>query len=52
MTRRSKLKGYRVTKTKSGKTVVEQIPGYGLNVSRKIQQKNSKSVRVTRRAPG
>lgn len=43
-----KLTGYRITK--AGK--VEKIQGYGMNASAKIQQRKSKRVRATRRAPG
>jgi hypothetical protein len=48
MTRRSKLKGYRVVK-KGAKTVVEEIPGYGMSVSARIASR--KKIKVSRRAP-
>lgn len=51
VSRKSRLKGYRVTK-KGNKTVVEPIPGYGLSASAKIAQKNSKAVKPSRRVPG
>lgn len=41
------LRGYRITK--SGK--VEKIYGYGLDASKRIKQKTSKRVRVTKRKP-
>lgn len=41
------LRGYRITK--SGK--VEKIKGYGLDASKRIKQKTSKRVRVTKRKP-
>lgn len=41
------LRGYRITK--SGK--VEKISGYGLDASKRIKQKTSKRVRVTKRKP-
>lgn len=47
MTRLTKLKGYKVSKTKSGKTVLEPIPGYGLNASQKMARK-SKQDRMLR----
>jgi hypothetical protein len=34
-----------------GKKVVERIPGYGLDASRKAQQRRSKKSRPTRRLP-
>lgn len=51
MTRRSRLKGFRVSKTKTGKTVLEPIPAYGKDVSARLRERNSKRVSVTRRAP-
>jgi hypothetical protein len=48
MTRRSKLKGYRVVK-KGDKFVVEEIPGYGKSVSARIA--NRKKTKVSKRAP-
>jgi hypothetical protein len=50
--RRSAIKGFKVSKTKSGKTILEPIPGYGLSASARIVQKNSKAVKPTRRVPG
>lgn len=40
------LRGYRI---KNGK--VEKISGYGLDASKRIKQKTSKRVRVTKRKP-
>jgi hypothetical protein len=51
MTRRTSIKGYRVSKTKSGKTILEPIPCYGRDVSAKIRMRNSRKQRVVRRAP-
>lgn len=51
MIRRTKLKGYRVTKTSSGKTVVEPIPFYGMDASRKIAAKKGSKVKVCRKLP-
>lgn len=48
--RKSQLKGYRVSKTKSGKTVLEPVPCYGRNVSERIRQGKSKKQRVVRRS--
>lgn len=48
--RRSILKGFKVSKTKSGKTVLEPIAGYGKSVSQRIA--NRKKVRVSRKVPG
>lgn len=45
-----KLKGFKVTKSKSGKTVLEPIPCYGNDASARIAAK--KKVRIARRAPG
>lgn len=46
--RQSKVKGYKVSKTKSGKTVLEPIACYGRDVSAKIRMRNSKRVRVVK----
>lgn len=48
MTRLSRLKGFKVSKTPSGKTVLEPIQAYGRSVSDKIRQRKSKKVRVKR----
>jgi len=45
--RRASIKGYKVSKTKSGKTILEPIPGYGLNASQKMARK-SKQDRMLR----
>jgi hypothetical protein len=45
-----KLKGFKVTKSKSGKTILEPIPCYGKDASARIAAK--KKVRIARRAPG
>jgi hypothetical protein len=45
-----KLKGFKVTKSKSGKTILEPIPCYGKDASARIVAK--KKVRIARRAPG
>lgn len=50
--RKTAIKGFKVSKTKSGKTVLEEIPGYGLSASRKIALKQSKRVRVGKRMEG
>jgi hypothetical protein len=50
MTRLTKLKGFKVTKSKSGKTILEPIPCYGKDASARIAAK--KKVRIARRAPG
>lgn len=52
MTRLTKLKGYKVSKTKSGRTVLEPIPCFKLNASARIKQRNSRMVRVSKRVPG
>jgi hypothetical protein len=49
MTRRTSIKGYRVSKTKSGKTILEPIPCYGKSVSARIA--NRKKTKVSKRAP-
>lgn len=49
--RKSSIKGYKVSKTKSGKTVLEPIATYGRDVSARIRERTSKRVRVARRAP-
>jgi hypothetical protein len=49
MTRRTSIKGYRVSKTKSGKTILEPIPHYGMSVSARIA--NRKKTKVSKRAP-
>jgi hypothetical protein len=49
MTRLTKLKGYKVSKTKSGKTILEPIPCYGKSVSARIA--NRKKTKVSKRAP-
>jgi len=46
--RRSILKGYRVTNSKSGKTVLEPIPHYGKSVSQRIASR--KKIKVSKRA--
>jgi hypothetical protein len=46
--RRSILKGFKVSKTKSGKTVLEPIPCYGKDVSARIRARTSKRVRVVK----
>lgn len=48
--RRSILKGYKVSKSKSGKTVLEPIPNYGKSVSQRIAMR--KKIKVSKRAPG
>jgi len=50
--RKSNIKGFKVTKTKTGRTVLEPIACYGKDVSAKIRMRNSKRVRVTRRTEG
>jgi hypothetical protein len=50
--RRTHLKGFKVSKTKSGKTVLEPIDCYGRDVSAKIRMRNSRKQRVVRRTPG
>lgn len=47
--RRSTLKGFRVSKTKSGKTILEAIPCYGMNTSQKQRARSSKKQKVVRR---
>jgi len=37
--RKTTIKGYKVSK-KNGKTIIEPIPGYGLNASQKIARKS------------
>ncbi len=49
MTRLSRLKGYKVSKTPSGKTVLEPIQAYGRSVSERIRMKNSKKTKPVRR---
>jgi len=46
--RRSILKGYKVSKSKSGKTILEPVACYGRDVSAKIRMRNSKRVRVVK----
>lgn len=48
MTRRTSIKGYKVSKTKSGKTVLEPIPHYGKSVSQRIASR--KKIKVSKRA--
>jgi len=43
-----KLKGFKVTKSKSGKTILEPIPCYGKDASARIRERNSKRVRVVK----
>lgn len=50
--RRTHLKGFKVSKTKSGKTVLEPISEYRTSVSERIRKRSSKRVRVTRRMEG
>lgn len=52
MSRRTSIKGYKVSKSKSGKTILEPVACYGRDVSAKIRMRNSKRVRVTRRTEG
>lgn len=51
MSRRSRIKGFRVTKSKTGKTILEPIACYGMNASAKIAQRKSKNVRVVKSDP-
>ena len=48
----SRLKGYKVSKTPSGKTVLEPIATYGRSVSERIRMKKSKKTKVVRKVPG
>jgi len=50
--RRIRLKGFKVTKTKTGKTVLEPIACFKMNASAKIAQRKSTKERVVRRTPG
>jgi len=50
--RRASIKGYKVSKSKSGKTILEPIPGYGRDASAKIRARKSTKQRVVRRSPG
>lgn len=43
-----KLKGFKVTKSKSGETILEPIPYYGKDVSARIRARTSKRVRVVK----
>ena len=52
MTHRIKLKGFKVSKTKTGKTILEPVACYGKDASQKLAMRNSKRVRVTRRVEG
>lgn len=47
---RTKIKAAKVTKTASGKVVLEPIPCYGKSVSQRIASR--KKVRVSRKVPG
>lgn len=50
--RRVKLKGYKVSKSKSGKAILEPIPYFAMNASQKVAARKSKAaVRVARRTP-
>jgi hypothetical protein len=51
VTRRSRIKGFRVSKSKTGKTILEPIACYGMNASAKIAQRKSKAVRVVKSTP-
>lgn len=46
--RRANIKGYKVSKSKSGKTILEPIPCYGKDVSARIRARTSKRVRVVK----
>ena len=50
MTRPSKIKGYTVSKSKDGKTVLKEIP-VARNVSERIRQRKSTKQRVVRKTP-
>lgn len=46
---RTKIKAAKVTKTASGKVVLEPIPYYGKSVSQRIASR--KKIKVSKRAP-
>jgi hypothetical protein len=51
MTRRSRIKGFRVSKSKTGKTILEPIACYGKDASAKIRAQHSNKVRVVKSTP-